>query len=154
MAGPFSQPGERSAQVESDACSVDFLMLADRAEVLNNKLYMMGGAWDHVSVVEGRPVGCSFALAFLVPWTATDMLHRFRIEIADGDLALTLYTLEGAFNAGRPPQLQPGHAQRLIVAPESITIEFPKAGDYVIRVLLDGQVKKTAGFRVDFRPAP
>ena len=37
--------------------TIDFLLIADRAEVVSGKLYMMGGAWDHITITDlGQPV--------------------------------------------------------------------------------------------------
>ena len=34
---------------------IDFMLLADKAEVLGGKLYMMGGAWDRLTINDITP---------------------------------------------------------------------------------------------------
>ncbi len=47
---------------------IDFLLLADRAEVLNGKLYMMGGAWDRRQIRSiDSPVSLTMVIGVLVP---------------------------------------------------------------------------------------
>ena len=44
---------------------IDFLLLADKAEILNGKLYMMGGAWDRIHLKETEvPVKAEFQSPF------------------------------------------------------------------------------------------
>src|SRR5262249_54509042 len=48
---------------------VEFFILADYAEAVNGKLYMMGGGWDQSFVKDfSQPVSFSFAIGIQVPW--------------------------------------------------------------------------------------
>ena len=40
---------EQAMQELTRGPEVDYLLLADRAEVVNNKLYVMGGGWDQAN---------------------------------------------------------------------------------------------------------
>ena len=52
---------------------IDFLLLADRAEVLNGKLYLMGGAWDRRQIRDiDSPVSLTIVVGVLVPWNLTN----------------------------------------------------------------------------------
>ena len=65
---------------------VDFLLLADRAEVLNGKLYMMGGAWDRRNIRDiAAPVPLSIVVGVLIPWNLTNEPHQLRLRIEDED---------------------------------------------------------------------
>lgn len=59
----------RASRLPVAHADVEFLILADRAEVLNGKLYMMGGAWDHVFAtnLEGS-IPLHIACGVLIPY--------------------------------------------------------------------------------------
>lgn len=115
---------------------VDFLILADRAESVNGKLYMMGGGWDRLLVADftqAQPI--SIGMGIMVPWNATNMGHTLvvRVESQDGT-ELAMLTL--GFNAGRPPTLGQGESQKIVLAFQ-IGLLLPGPGAYVIRAFID-----------------
>ncbi|HWE62911.1 MAG TPA: hypothetical protein VHB98_14450 [Chloroflexota bacterium] len=126
--------------------AVDFLILADRAEAINGKLYLMGGGWDVLSPPSASgPATFSVALGILVPWMATNTDHRcaVRLEDADGKRLLEM-TME--FRTGRPPTMEQGATQRVMVA-LPISIVFPASGAYAI-VASIGEQERRSGFQV------
>lgn len=136
----------------SNAIEVDFLILADRAEVLNGKLYMMGGAWDAIGMLgPDQPSQFMAVVAFLVPWNATNIEHScgIRLEDADGNSVLSF---SYAIKTGRPPSLPDGAAQR-VVACIPITTQFPRAGMYAL-VATAGEQMKRESFHVRAIPLP
>lgn len=81
---------------------VDYLLLADRAEMVNGKLYAMGTAWDRVGVADfTKPVPLSIAIAVLVPWSATNQQHQLILTIRDADGGAADFRVEWNFAAGR-----------------------------------------------------
>ena len=95
---------------------IDFLMIADRAEAINGKLYVMGGAWDTISVPDlSVPISFSVALGINIPWNATNEPHRLRLLVQDADGG-GLAEFEAEFVAGRPPHLALGSLQRMLFA--------------------------------------
>lgn len=127
---------------------VDTLILADRAEVLNSKLYMMGGGWDRLYVVDfTRPHALSIAVGVLVPWSATNREHRLaiRIESQDND---ELANLALGFNAGRPTQLKNAQSQRVLLAFQAeMVIRGP--GTYLVRAIIDEHESKSIEFHAE-----
>ncbi len=96
-----------------DTVEVDFLLLADRAEVLNGKLYMMGGAWDRRHIREiGSPVPLTIVVGVLVPWNLTNEPHRLRIQIEDEDDNPVPPEVEATVNVGRPVSATQGQSFR------------------------------------------
>jgi hypothetical protein len=73
-----------------------------------------------------------------IPWNETNRPHRFQVEIQDLD-GNSFMKVEGDLNVGRPAQIVPGSAQHACLA---ITGElaFPRAGGYVLRGVLNGEV--------------
>ena len=86
-----------------------FLMLTDHSEVLNGKVYAMGGGWNMLHFGE-LPVEHGFGIAFGldVPWDQTNQRHTLRLEIEDPDGARLGDEFSFEFETGRPPGLVPG----------------------------------------------
>ena len=125
---------------------VDFLLLADRAEAINGKLYMMGGAWERVGVVDfAQPLSISVALGILVPWSATNQNHALTLEIRDADGQPIPFKVEATFVAGRPPFLN-GETQRMLLAIPGVSVVLPGAGSYVLAASIGGVEAKVVRF--------
>ncbi len=129
--------------------SIDFLMLADRVEAINGKLYAMGGAWDRMFVQDVKhPTTISFAAVILVPWNATNQQHSVTLAVEDADGHNIGFTIEVGFNAGRPPWSEQGEAQRVVIAIPAAPILFPRYGAFVVKAYIDGQPSGASAFRV------
>ena len=125
---------------------VEWLILADSAQVVGNKLYLLGGGWDRLTVNTGFPAQqrVGIALALKVPWSRTNERHEFVIEI-DTEDGEEITKVGGHFEVGRPAGIPPGQDQRVQVAVEA-NLRFEKPGAFVIIAKLDG----TEGPRVPF----
>lgn len=129
--------------------SVDFALLADHAEALNNKVYIHGGGWDRLGLAEvPAKWAISFAAGILVPWNATNQEHTITFAIVDDDGVATDFRTEARFNVGRPPHLTVGEVQRVMIAFPQIFVTFPTYGGYVLSVALNDVVAKTVTFAV------
>ncbi len=137
--------------VELSDVSIDFLILADRVETLNGKLYMMGGGWEHTFAENlEQPVRISMAIGLLVPWHATNQEHRLGIAVEDSDGQAIDFSIDAGFTAGRPPisGTDAGITQRLNLSIIDVPVPFPKPGGYVIVASLNGKPSKRVPFRV------
>lgn len=127
---------------------VDFLILADYGEVIGGKLYLMGGAWDRISVRDSaQPLRFCVALGLLVPWNATNQPHTFQITYVNVDGQLQGTLVESSFVTGRPPELSPGSTQRVVMAVNSLA-PAPPAGEYAVVATVDGQERRRVAFTV------
>jgi hypothetical protein len=64
--------------------AVEFLVLADRAEAVNGKLYMLGGGWDRINIADFRqPTAVSVAVGILVPQEYAERALDLRIYWTD-----------------------------------------------------------------------
>ena len=118
---------------------IEWLILADAAEIVANKLYLLGGGWNRFTVTTAFPAQhrMAAAVAFRVPWNNTNERHRFEIEVSDGD-GQAMGKVEGQFEVGRPPGTPPGEDQRAqIVA--NIDVRFDEPGSFEIVARIDGQ---------------
>lgn len=111
---------------------IEWLILADGAQVVGGKLYLLGGGWDVLTVSTGFPVQqrLSIAAAFRVPWTETNQAHTIEVQIADED-GRVLFSAGGQLEVGRPPGLPPGTEQRSQVVMDPV-VTFDRPGTYVI----------------------
>lgn len=131
--------------------SIDFLILADHAEAVHGKLYLMGGAWDVLALPPGGRASFSLAIGILVPWLATNVDHHCQIQLESPDGARLL---DVGFNVrtGRPPAIDAGASQR-VIATLPIGVTFPTTGPYLI-VARIGEEERRVTFQVRLPPAP
>ena len=136
-----------------DQPEVDFLIVADRAESVNGKLYMMGGAWDQVGVLDfAKPITFSIALGILIPWNATNQDHRLQVNMVDED-GTRLFSMEAGMRAGRPPNLPQGGAQHNVLAFTAAAL-LPKPGAFTVEAAINEQSAKTTSFFAFQAPHP
>lgn len=90
------------------------MMLADHAQAINGKLFIMGGGW---TITGPQPTPCAIAIKIEVPWNEANRLHSMKLQLCDsGSRPITLQTpvgnaqveLSGNFEVGRPAGLPPG----------------------------------------------
>ena len=134
---------------------VDFLMRADRAEVVNGKLYALGAAWDRIGVSDfAKPTPLSIAVGVLVPWTATNQPHVLTLSLRDADGQPIDFRIEANFVTGRPPFLN-GEVQRVLLAIPATSVVLPGPGNYVLAAAIDGAEMKVTRFGASAaQPAP
>lgn len=129
---------------------IDYLLLAEHAEVVGNKLYLMGGGWDQMNVAEA-PANVRLALAagVRVDWEETNTSIPLLVRIEDDD-AQELFKLEGQINVGRPPNLVAG-ASQLSQMTFTLQTSLPRFGGY--RLMFIGgsgpaEVRRAIPFRL------
>ena len=125
---------------------VEWLILADAAQVVGNKLYLLGGGWDVLNVTGEFPARqrCGVAASFCVPWNETNQRHNveLRIESQDGN---ELAKIQGQIEVGRPAGILPGSDQRAQIAAD-LGLELKGPGHFVIIGLVEGQELKRVSF--------
>jgi hypothetical protein len=139
--------------MDFSAPALDFLILADYAEAVNGKLYLMGGGWDRLRIPDfSQPHRLSLAVGVLVPWNATNQQHNLnlRVEGEDGQLLLEIAL---PILAGRPPTLRSGESQRLVFAING-PLQLPGPGTFAIRALLNGEEARRTVFHAEAAPPP
>ena len=137
-----------------DEMRVEWLILADAATVVGDKLYLLGGGWDRLTVSKPPPVPHQMAVAasFRVPWNETNQKHRFELEICDAD-GISLFNFGGTFEVGRPAGLAQGQSQRSQIA-VNMALGFNKLGDYVIVGRVDDLAESEERFPFSVVPTP
>ncbi|MCC7106770.1 MAG: hypothetical protein IT307_16680 [Chloroflexi bacterium] len=127
---------------------VEWLLLADSAQLVGGKLYLLGGGWDVLTVNTSFPLRqrCAIVAAFRVPWNETNVRHGVQLEVADED-GQTLLTAAGAVELGRPPGIPLGQEQRAQVVAE-LELSFERPGTYVVVARIEGEEHRRVPFRV------
>lgn len=133
---------------------IEWLVLADSAQVVNNKLYLLGGGWDVVSVGGSPPWDhrMTITAAIRVPWSRTNERHSFSLEMTTED-GKAIGQVGGEFEVGRPAGIVPGQPQRLQVALDA-GLKFDQVGGYVVVAKIDGQEDRRVFFSVRASGAP
>ena len=107
---------------------IEWLILADAAQVVGEKLYLLGGGWDRLTANSDFPLdySISIALSVKVPWIETNQRHDIELEVTDQDHTKVLAKLDAGLEVGRPPGLPAGTEQRAqLAATFPIRIEAP-----------------------------
>lgn len=135
------------------------LILCDWAEVVNQKLYIMGAGWT--KVVANQPVPMAVAVTVRVPWTEANRQHAVELALftEDGqrvvpavpvpaDVVLPPVRLEGKFEVGRPPGSKEGAP-----LPTAFAFRLPalplNPGGYRLDLSIDGKTVATASFEAE-----
>ncbi len=135
---------------------IDYAILADHAEVVGNKLYLMGGGWDTMSAADvPAPVRLAIASGVRVEWEETNMAIPLLITIEDDD-AQEIVRMEAQVNVGRPPNLPAGSTQLSQMA-ATVQVSLPRFGGYRVLVVAgtgDQAVRRSLPFRLVRRQRP
>ena len=134
--------------LELEPLDVEWLVLADAAEVVGGKLYMLGGGWTQINVNSGFPFVKNFsvALAVTVPWNQANRKHNFEIVFATAD-GKQLAKIDGQLETGRPAGMPAGQTQRAQMA-VGIGMKFEAPGEHVIIAGLNGKERRRIPFNV------
>lgn len=133
-----------------ETITIEFLMLSDHAEVVNGKLYMMGGGYDrrYISDVK-QPVTLGTVVSVLVPWNLTNQTHAVKLRIETEDGRMLGQEVQGNLNVGRSVQAISGQQFR-VMAVINFTLTLPRLGAYRIIATLDnGESRATTFYAVD-----
>ena len=127
---------------------IEWLILADSAQVTSNKLYLLGGGWDRLTIARPFPVTHQMAVAaaFRVSWSETNQQHNFEIEVTNGD-GVEVTKLAGQFEVGRPSGISPGQDQRTQVA-VNMGVPLQQAGTYEVIARLNSEESRRFPFNV------
>lgn len=123
------------------------MLLADSAQEVNGKLYVLGGGWN---ILQTAPAPTAVAMHIHVPWDRTNMQHRWRLELLDGDgepvlvpgpLGEQPLVAEGAFEVGRPPGITPGSELGVSMALTIGPVPLTPGGRYVWRLTIGDETR-------------
>ena len=136
---------------------LDWMLLANYAEVSNDLLYISGGGWDTVTInapIEGAPPDVfailpgTLVVRMLFHPTETGRDHSLSITIVDED-GHEVGKAEGSVRVDKAPGLPPGWDQNVNLAiPLGPGIRLPRPGLYMISLQVNEQHVGDRPFRV------
>ena len=127
------------------------MLLCDAAQVVEGKLFLMGGGWTH-SATAGQSMTMALAILIEVPWEQANQEHTLRAilltadgePLSQGDQAVLS---EGSFEVGRPVGLRKGAPINMPFAlTHSGVILDP--GSYVWELEIDGATVARSPFQI------
>lgn len=134
------------------------VLLADSAQAVNGKLYVLGGGW---TVVGPAPTPMALAGVIEVPWDEANRRHGLRFELVDDDgQAVSVPTPTGErpvevsmeVEVGRPAGTKPGTPFSVPFALNLGPLPLPPGGRYAWRWTVN---RETApGWEVAFSTRP
>ena len=133
---------------------IEYALIADYAELVGGKLYVMGGDWDNTTAPE-VPAGIRMAIAVGVRlgWEETNTAIPVEMTVHDDD-AQELVRVNGSVQVGRPAEILPGSTQLAQIA-INLQITLPTFGGYRVRVVAGpGDVSRALPFRLVRRGPP
>ena len=125
---------------------IEFMLLADRAEAINGKLYIMGGGWERITLAE-LPVARTMGLAIsvVIPLDMTRPDHRLELSIEGPDDPQIISSSTIGFARESPPQHKRGRA----IFGIEITAGLRAPGAHRLIAILDDGARREAEFTVE-----
>jgi hypothetical protein len=135
-------------------------MLADAAQAVGNKLYILGGGW---SIIGPGPTPSAIALYIKIPWDQANVKHTMRLELVDSDGHPVLVDgadgeqpvlIENEVEVGRPPGLTPGTPIDVSLAINLGPLPLRPSGRYEWRLSIGEESDEDWRLPFSVRPAP
>ena len=133
-------------------------MLADSAQAVGGKLYILGGGW---SLTGPEPASFALAVKIEVPWDQAGFSHTFRLALFDSDGQVVVnetrdgpqaIEIAAGFEVERAPGLRPGSPIDVPLAFTFAPIPLEAGERYVWRLEIDGHSHED--WRVAFSTRP
>ena len=134
------------------------LLLADSAQVVGGKLYLLGGMWSEIGPA---PTPMAVVVRFVVPWDQTNRKHKWSLRLVDQDgdpvesespTGPQPIAVGGEVEAGRPAGARPGTEINLPVAVNMGALRLPPGKRLEWRLYVDGETEE--GWREVFSTRP
>jgi hypothetical protein len=115
------------------------LMLADSAQAVDGKLYVLGGAWNMLRFPQfPAQLMVGIAIAIDVDWAETNQRHHLDIHFEDADGNEMEPRIGADFEAGRPPGAIFGADLRIVLAVNG-PVSIPAVGTYAAVATIGGE---------------
>ena len=127
--------------------NIHALMLADSAQAVDGKLYILGGAWNVLRFPEfPAQLIVGIAVAIDVDWNETNRRHHLDVHFEDADGNRMDPTIGADFEAGRPPGAVAGADLRIVFAVNG-PLQIVAPGSYAAVASIGGEALARARFQ-------
>ena len=136
------------------------MMLADSAQAVGGKLYILGGGW---TITGPGPAPSALAILVEVPWDQTNVRHPWRLELLDADgeavevptpLGKKPLVLDGQIEVGRPAGVRPGTGLTVPIALNLGPLPLEAGEQYVWRLSINDRSDDNWRLPFSTRPLP
>lgn len=134
------------------------LLLADSAQAVNGKLYVLGGGWTDTPVgPDGHVPPHALAVIIHVPWDQANRPHHATLRLLNADgrsvepVADQPIQIESDFEIGRPPGAQPGASLPVPLALNLGPLPLPP-GRYTWELTVDAEPSWSTSVGFTVRP--
>jgi len=129
---------------------IDFAILAESAEALNGKVYLLGGGFDTINAKKVPIVypKMSFVLKIIFEAAEIGREHKLEIQIMDEDGKNIIGITGNLKIAGKSPEHPKGWKQSMVTVINLANLKFSKFGNYSINVVINNSVLKSVPLRV------
>jgi hypothetical protein len=136
------------------------MMLCDAAQVVDGKLYILGGGW---SMIGPDPAPSAVAFKIEVDWHEADAAHRWELFLEDADgRPVLMETPQGAmpvevsgeFRVSQPPGIPEGSPIDVPLAVNLGPIPLAPGTRFKWRLTIDGEMLPGASVGFTTRPRP
>lgn len=130
--------------------NVEWALLADYVELSGNKLYMMGGGWDTLTI-NNPLLAHSFGVlaSFRAELHELDRPHEVAVQIVHVDTETTIVNIQGSIEfAGLPRDSK--MQTELAHFGLNLTLSFQNEGLFHLVIRIENQVRKIFPFHVSF----
>jgi hypothetical protein len=154
-----SNPRDRSAEfVEADVVpdalpqehtEIDHLLVADFAEVINGKSYVMGAGWDRFTPPQyPAQIKIGIAVGVRVPFLESNTPHHLTVILRHE--ADEYFRMEGDLETGR----RPGARGESVMVPMAVNAAFPLAEPQTLELVaeVDGRSMRRISIRAEQGP--
>lgn len=126
---------------------VEWMIMADSAEIVNNKLYMMGGGWDTLVIKRDLPTRHTVSLALAVMVTPQDSPDTSQLSIQINDEAdHKLASVNARIDAERISKS--GSRSRRMQMAFRLPLRFQRHGRCTVTAAIDGTTAAQSIFQV------
>lgn len=141
-----------------DSIRVDSFLLADSAQVVDGKLYVLGGGWNavHLRGPDDPFDVITVAGRILVPWQRSDRNLDFLISLdhEDSEAMLAAPRLWTTLQPQRSPETPQSAETATPFAFKLFGLTFPRAGAYAFVIRHEGEELARTRFQVHFTGEP
>lgn len=152
MTNEAPQRSRRKKTMPSEGAQlrVECFTLADSAEEVNGKLYMLGGGWDRLAAKSFPTVKKRLTLPAIIslPWQELNKEHKFEIKLLDASGRRVFdKPILGGFRAETLPGSVDEDEVKLVLSVEIENIKIQREGRYVFVLEIDSVELSRATFK-------
>ena len=128
---------------------VDFAFLADSADAINGKIYVMGGAFDTIWAKQAPVIHPKLSLVLRLKLDPAEMdrPHNFEIIVMDED-GKNVAKVAAPIEVKKNPQNYKGWQQSFLTVIHFINLNFARFGDYNFRIVINNTEHESISLRI------